>query len=100
MSQTSSDIAVLCEEIKLTPARKKLRFWSPEDERRKLHEAIWKQSCSRTHQLWCTCGNWVSHINPCIIDVPDGDGGEDGGKDPVVKIDAFGRLVDTREEAR
>nr|QYD01943.1 ORF2 [Torque teno felis virus] len=38
--------------------------WSEEDDRRKRHEAIWKQTCSRTHSLWCSCGNWTSHIKP------------------------------------
>lgn len=36
--------------------------WSDEDDRRARHEAIWKQSCSRTHQLWCRCSDWTSHI--------------------------------------
>nr|QZE11931.1 MAG: ORF2 [Torque teno felis virus] len=51
--------------------------WTIEDDRRKKHEAIWKQTCSRTHSLWCPCGDWTSHIKPrCVT----GDaGGVDGG---------------------
>nr|QYD01871.1 ORF2 [Torque teno felis virus] len=29
---------------------------------KKLHCALWLQSCSRTHKLWCDCGIWTSHI--------------------------------------
>lgn len=25
-------------------------------------EAQWKKSCHLTHQLWCTCGNFLSHF--------------------------------------
>ncbi|BBE36919.1 hypothetical protein QKL46_gp2 [Paguma larvata torque teno virus] len=52
--------------------------WSGESERIKLHEAIWKQSCSRTHALWCACGNWTSHIKLCGGG-SDAGGGETGG---------------------
>nr|QYD01808.1 ORF2 [Torque teno felis virus] len=69
--------------------------------RRKQHCAIWLQSCSRTHALWCDCGLWTSHIRgwrPTHAADGDGDHGEtttvkiDG--EPTIKVDAFGRLVD------
>lgn len=25
-------------------------------------QAIWFQSCARTHSLFCNCGNWFDHI--------------------------------------
>nr|BBE36937.1 hypothetical protein [Paguma larvata torque teno virus] len=49
--------------------------WSAEADRLKRHEAIWKQSCSRTHSLWCNCGNWTAHIKLCDT------GAERGGRD-------------------
>nr|BBE36934.1 hypothetical protein [Paguma larvata torque teno virus] len=52
--------------------------WTGDCERIKLHEAIWKQSCSRTHALWCSCGNWTSHIKLCGGG-SDAGGGETGG---------------------
>nr|BBE36925.1 hypothetical protein [Paguma larvata torque teno virus] len=52
--------------------------WNRELERKKLHEAIWKQSCSRTHSLWCSCGNWTSHIRICGTGT-DAPGGDTGG---------------------
>lgn len=61
----------------------------------KLRCAIWLQSCSRTHAIWCNCGVWTSHIKgwrPTEGDGPSvvadvGDGAE-------VRIDEFGNLVD------
>lgn len=86
---------------KLIPDEKKAL--SLEEEQRKLHCAIWLQSCSRTHRLWCHCADWTSHISRRCVGGGAGGvrGGEEaasGGDDP--KVDAFGGLVDTREEAR
>nr|QYD02267.1 ORF2 [Torque teno felis virus] len=66
-----------------------------EEELQKLHCAIWLQSCSRTHALWCKCGVWTSHIRGWRP--TEGDDGDvvgdprDGGS---VKVDAFGNIVD------
>lgn len=72
---------------------------NPVDERRKQHCAIWLQSCSRTHALWCDCGIWTSHIrgwSAAIIDPEDENGGAaaDNGVGDVVRVDEFGVLVD------
>lgn len=76
-----------------TPSQKRCRFWTPEEDLRKKHCAIWLQSCSRTHQLWCNCGNWTSHIRGCGTGgdtggVATGDDGDDG-----IRVDEFGGLV-------
>lgn len=69
----------------------------PEKERQALHCAIWLQSCSRTHQLWCSCGCWTSHIKGWRP-TADEDGGVHGdvGDGTEVRVDAFGRLVDVK----
>nr|QYD01883.1 ORF2 [Torque teno felis virus] len=64
---------------------------------KKLHCAIWLQSCSRTHALWCDCGIWTSHIRgwrPTEGDEPGAVDGDPGTGD-VIRIDAYGNLVDT-----
>nr|QYD01940.1 ORF2 [Torque teno felis virus]QYD01955.1 ORF2 [Torque teno felis virus]QYD01997.1 ORF2 [Torque teno felis virus] len=66
----------------------------PEAERKKLHCAIWLQSCSRTHALWCDCPVWTSHIRGWHPTGGDGDVEADTGAGDSVKIDAFGNLVD------
>lgn len=53
--------------------------WSEEDDRAKRHEAIWKQSCSRTHSLWCSCGDWTSHIRGWRTTGDGGDGNRNAG---------------------
>nr|QYD01979.1 ORF2 [Torque teno felis virus] len=73
-------------------------------ERKKKHCAIWLQSCSRTHALWCDCGLWTSHIRGWHPTHAGGDEDGDGLVDvqiagePVIKVDAFGRLVDLKRE--
>nr|QYD01814.1 ORF2 [Torque teno felis virus] len=67
--------------------------WTFEDDRRKKHEAIWKQNCSRTHRLWCECGDWISHIKPKWSTTGDG---VVGGGDHVTGGDTGG--VDNREQ--
>nr|BBE36928.1 hypothetical protein [Paguma larvata torque teno virus] len=52
--------------------------WNRALERYKLHEAIWKQSCSRTHSLFCNCGDWTSHIKLCGTGTGPGDGDSGG----------------------
>nr|QYD01934.1 ORF2 [Torque teno felis virus] len=86
---------------KLLPDEKKAL--SLEEEQNKLRCAIWLQSCSRTHRLWCKCPDWTSHIRRTC-----GGGGGDGvvgGEEAAtggdeVRVDAFGALVDTRVETR
>nr|QYD01826.1 ORF2 [Torque teno felis virus] len=58
--------------------------WTIEDDRYKKHEAIWKQTCSRTHSLWCNCGNWTSHIHKTqwCATTGDGDAGR-GNRDGI-----------------
>lgn len=66
-----------------------------EQQRLKLHEAIWKSSCSRTHRLWCSCGDWTSHIRKTCHT------GEDDpitGEDPGIATD-FALVLDTTDEA-
>lgn len=66
-----------------------------EAELQKLRCAIWLQSCSRTHAIWCTCGIWTSHIKGWRP--TEGDGGEvtgDVGDGAEVRIDEYGNLVD------
>ncbi|AYP28924.1 MAG: ORF2 protein [Anelloviridae sp.] len=48
-----------------------------EEERKKLHEAIWKKSCSRTHRLWCSCPDWTSHIRCRTPELPTTEEGDD-----------------------
>nr|QYD02375.1 ORF2 [Torque teno felis virus] len=86
---------------KLLPDEK--QALSLEEEQRKLHCAIWLQSCSRTHRLWCKCADWTSHISrrACgggaggVDTRGEADCGDDGPR-----VDEFGGLVDTRDEAR
>nr|QYD01874.1 ORF2 [Torque teno felis virus]QYD01889.1 ORF2 [Torque teno felis virus] len=71
--------------------------------RKKQHCAIWLQSCSRTHALWCDCGLWTSHIRGwrpthATDDENDGLVTVKIGGEPTIKIDAFGNLVDTVKE--
>nr|QYD01922.1 ORF2 [Torque teno felis virus] len=68
-----------------------------EQELAKLRCAIWLQSCSRTHAIWCSCGVWTSHIKgwrPTEGD--DGGAAADVGDGAEVRIDAFGNLVDPK----
>nr|QYD01898.1 ORF2 [Torque teno felis virus] len=74
-------------------------------ERKKKHCAIWLQSCSRTHALWCDCGLWTSHIRGWHPTHAVGDAADGGDHvevqiagEPVIKVDAFGRLVDLKRE--
>nr|QYD01964.1 ORF2 [Torque teno felis virus] len=53
--------------------------WSAEDDRRKRHEAIWKQTCSRTHSLWCPCNDWTSHIRRWPTTTDDGEDADTPG---------------------
>nr|QYD01961.1 ORF2 [Torque teno felis virus] len=71
----------------------------PQAERRALHCAIWLQSCSRTHSLWCDCGLWTSHIkgwHPTTSE--DGGAAADVGDGNEVRIDEFGTLVDIKRK--
>ncbi|QLG20794.1 ORF2 [Lycalopex gymnocercus torque teno virus 1] len=36
--------------------------WSQDQDKRAKMEAVWLRNCSETHALWCTCGEWISHI--------------------------------------
>nr|QYD02288.1 ORF2 [Torque teno felis virus] len=78
-----------------TPSQKRVLIWTPADDRRAQHCAIWLQSCSRTHQLWCDCGHWTSHIRGICASTADGDstgaGNGDDGRD--IRVDPFGGLV-------
>ncbi|AYP28953.1 MAG: ORF4 protein [Upsilontorquevirus procy2] len=49
-------------------------FWE-----HKRREALWKRQCSISHQIWCNCGQWWSHVTG-----GRGGGGPDG--DGVVII--------------
>nr|QYD01865.1 ORF2 [Torque teno felis virus] len=82
-----------------------LKHYSQDEIRKKQHCAIWLQSCSRTHQLWCDCGLWTSHIRgwrPTHAEDGDGDDGNltivHGEGEPPIKVDAYGRLVDLAKE--
>ncbi|BBE36922.1 hypothetical protein [Paguma larvata torque teno virus] len=76
--------------------------WNRETERRRLHEAIWKQSCSRTHSLWCDCGNWTSHIKLCDTGAGRGvgDGGSGAGSPGGITEDVGIEFEDVGEEIR
>nr|QYD02135.1 ORF2 [Torque teno felis virus] len=78
-----------------TPSQKRVKIWTPEDDRRAKHCAIWLQSCSRTHQLWCDCPDWTSHIKRCGGGENTGGvaGETDPGDEKRVLVDAFGGLV-------
>nr|WBM82621.1 MAG: ORF2 [Torque teno polar bear virus 5] len=41
----------------------------------KRKEAIWKQSISRSHSLFCNCGDYLKHFQKCHL---EGDGGRGG----------------------
>nr|UWX31899.1 ORF2 [Torque teno felis virus] len=57
--------------------------------RKKQHCAIWLQSCSRTHKLWCDCNNWISHIKWSGITGEDsGHEGSGGLNDDAAMADA------------
>nr|QZE11924.1 MAG: ORF3 [Torque teno felis virus] len=75
---------------------------SLEEEQKKLHCAIWLQSCSRTHRLWCKCADWTSHISRRACGGGGGgvSGGAEAGTGDDIRVDEFGRLVDSRAEAR
>nr|QYD01820.1 ORF2 [Torque teno felis virus] len=66
------------------------------DIKKKLHCAIWLQSCSRTHALWCDCGIWTSHIRGWRPTEGDAVGTVhgDAGDGESIRIDEFGGLVD------
>lgn len=74
------------------------------DTRRKLHEAIWKQSVSRTHRLWCDCGNFLLHFKT-VTCVPTGeDTGEkdealDAAKSPGISVNFDLGFEDDADEA-
>ncbi|BBE36931.1 hypothetical protein [Zayintorquevirus viver1] len=53
--------------------------WNSAEEKRRINEALWKQSCSRTHRLWCECPDWTSHIK--IWHTTTTGGGHGGGKE-------------------
>lgn len=63
------------------------------DTRRKLHEALWKQTVSRTHRLWCDCGQFLSHFKGWQGSTDEENGGDGGHKDAV----DFGAGVGERE---
>nr|UWX31896.1 ORF2 [Torque teno felis virus] len=69
---------------------------NPEEERRKLHCAIWLQSCARTHRLWCDCGIWTSHVKGWRPTEGEDVGGVTGdvGDGREVRINEFGDLID------
>nr|QYD01982.1 ORF2 [Torque teno felis virus] len=52
------------------------------DDRKKFHCALWLQSCSRTHKLWCDCLVWTSHIKGWQ-GLEDGDGGGAAERDQL-----------------
>nr|QYD01802.1 ORF2 [Torque teno felis virus]QYD01829.1 ORF2 [Torque teno felis virus]QYD01838.1 ORF2 [Torque teno felis virus]QYD01862.1 ORF2 [Torque teno felis virus] len=67
-----------------------------EEEKSKIHCALWLQSCSRTHKLWCDCPVWTSHIKgwrPTEGD-PVGHTVGDVGNGGTVIIDQNGTIVD------
>ncbi|QLG20787.1 ORF2 [Cerdocyon thous torque teno virus 1] len=62
--------------------------WTPEQDREKRHQAAWLRHCAWTHDLWCHCHCWTSHIRhtPCTtsdeeapdaVAIPPADGGEE-----------------------
>nr|BDU80035.1 ORF2 [Raccoon dog Torque teno virus 2] len=83
---------------------KKRPRWSKDQDLRAKHEAIWKKSCSRTHQLWCSCGDWVSHLRGVVFSpgktpktpwptpTREGTGGDPMEEEPTVRFDVVGDL--------
>nr|QYD01886.1 ORF2 [Torque teno felis virus] len=65
-------------------------------ENKKLHCALWLQSCSRTHKLWCDCGIWTSHIKGWRATEGDEPGtmAGDVGDGTVVHLDGEGNITD------
>lgn len=55
------------------------------DIRFKLHEAFWKQMVSRTHSLFCNCGQFLKHFKWQDFTDEDGSQGADAG-DGDVKV--------------
>lgn len=47
----------------------------------KRQEALWKQSCSKSHQIWCNCGQWQSHIKGGALKGEGSTGGGDTTQD-------------------
>ncbi|WCS65226.1 ORF2 [Grizzly bear anellovirus 2] len=43
----------------------------------KKQEALWKQSISSSHKIFCSCGDYRNHFKPCQS-FGDGGGGDDG----------------------
>nr|QYD01904.1 ORF2 [Torque teno felis virus] len=74
------------------------------DDKKKLHCALWLQSCSRTHKLWCDCPLWTSHIKGWQGSGESADGekensnpggtGQDGPTNPDSEKSAAGESVD------
>nr|UWX31892.1 ORF2 [Torque teno felis virus] len=72
-----------------------------EKEKTAIHCALWLQSCSRTHALWCDCGLWTSHIkgwHPTDADPGVGGATARDGAGSEVRVNEYGDLVDIRKD--
>nr|QYD01970.1 ORF2 [Torque teno felis virus] len=67
------------------------------DKRKRLHEAIWKQSVSRTHRLWCDCGQFLNHFKICAV--PTTTEGPGGSGDAGFVVDFDLGFVEDADEA-
>lgn len=76
--------------------------WTPEDDRFQRHVAAWLRHCSRTHDNFCHCHDWTSHVRktadplPCP---PTVDAATDTGEDVEVSFDFGDDLEDVFAES-
>lgn len=86
----------MCEAPPNTPSTSQKSF-TEVDKRKRLHEALWKQSVSRTHRLWCDCGQFLNHFKVCVQ--PTTTEGAGGAADPGFVVDFDLGFVEDADEA-
>ncbi|UJO02147.1 ORF2 [Torque teno Tadarida brasiliensis virus 3] len=68
------------------------------DTRFKLHEAFWKQMVSRTHSLFCNCGQFLKHFRGWQ-DTGEKDGGDPDTENGDVRVNFDLGFIDAEEDA-